>query len=274
MTSARDIDRRFPGVLDGVGIMAGAANVIMQLARRGVGRGVVESTVDSGKLFKHPIKRTRTTLTYLGVALLGTEAEKAAYREAVNGAHRQVRSTEKSPIRYNAFDPELQLWVAACLYWGVADSRHKLRGELPPATAEAMYQWLAPLGTTLQVKQEMWPADLAAFDAYWRENLAKIELDDEVRSYLLAFLGLKFMWRPLRWVFGPFHRFVTIGFLPEELREELGVAWSERQERWFARIIRAIGTVNRFMPRFVRHLPTTIVMWDFRWRLRTQRPLI
>lgn len=33
---------------------AGAANVIMQLSRPGVGHGVVESTVESGNLMKHP----------------------------------------------------------------------------------------------------------------------------------------------------------------------------------------------------------------------------
>ena len=49
-----------------------------------------------------------------------TAEEKLAYRRAVNGAHAQVYSTDESPVEYNAFNPELQLWVAACLYWGFA----------------------------------------------------------------------------------------------------------------------------------------------------------
>jgi DNA-binding transcriptional MerR regulator len=52
----------------GAGPVAGAANVVMQLARPGVGYGVYESRVESGRLHDHPIKRTRTTLTYLAVA--------------------------------------------------------------------------------------------------------------------------------------------------------------------------------------------------------------
>src|SRR5690242_5500778 len=71
---------------------AGAANVIMQLSRPGVGYGVVESKVDSGNLLKHPWKRARTTFQYLAVAILGSPEDRAAYREAVNGAHRHVRS--------------------------------------------------------------------------------------------------------------------------------------------------------------------------------------
>ena len=50
---------------------AGAANVVMQLARPGVGHGGAESKVDSGNLMKHPWKRGRTTTQYLAVAILG-----------------------------------------------------------------------------------------------------------------------------------------------------------------------------------------------------------
>lgn len=92
-----------------------AANVIMQMSWPEVGYGVAESRVESGSLVHHPWKRLRTTAQYLTVAILGTDEEKNAYREAVNVAHRQVRSTDDSPVKYNAFNRELQLWVAACL---------------------------------------------------------------------------------------------------------------------------------------------------------------
>ena len=52
----------------GVALLAGPANVIMQLARPGVGYGVKESRVESGRVDRHPIKRARTTFTYLAVA--------------------------------------------------------------------------------------------------------------------------------------------------------------------------------------------------------------
>jgi uncharacterized protein (DUF2236 family) len=270
----RELDRRYPGLLDGIAVLAGGANVIMQLSWRGVGRGVVESTVESGQLFKHPLKRTRTTMTYLGVALVGTREEKLAYREAVNGAHRHVRSTKRSPVRYDAFDPRLQLWVAACLVYGILDTRRRLRGELPRETLEELYRFLAPLGTTLQVHPEMWPADLAAFETYWDQGLAQIEIDDEVRSYLHAFASLKYLWRPLRYVFGPINRFMTTGFLPEPVRVAMDLAWTEQQQRRFDRILRVLGFANRLLPRRVRQLPNAIVMWDFRRRLRHGAPLV
>lgn len=107
--------------MDGLGLAAGAANIIMQLSWPQVGYGVFESRVESGRLFDHPLKRTRTTLTYLAVAARGTDDEKRLFRDGVNKAHAQVRSTAASPVKYNAFDHELQLWVAACIYRGFED---------------------------------------------------------------------------------------------------------------------------------------------------------
>jgi uncharacterized protein (DUF2236 family) len=136
---------------------AGAANVVMQLSWPEVGHGVVESPVDSGNLLKHPWKRARTTFSYLAVAVLGTDDDRAAFRAAVNGAHQHVRSTPSSPVRYHAFDPTLQMWVAACLFVGLEDSYQLLRGEMTPEQAEQFYRSAWPLGTTLQVTEDQWP---------------------------------------------------------------------------------------------------------------------
>src|SRR3954462_15414404 len=86
--------------LDFWSFAAGAANVVMQLARPGVGYGVVESKVDSGNLLKHPWKRARTTLQYLAVAAMGTDDDRAAFGKAVDGAHRHAKSNPESPVPY------------------------------------------------------------------------------------------------------------------------------------------------------------------------------
>ena len=58
----------------------GPANVVMQLALPAVGYGVMESPVDAGNVFKHPVRRARTTTTYLAVAMLGTDPGTIASR--------------------------------------------------------------------------------------------------------------------------------------------------------------------------------------------------
>ncbi|HEY1439545.1 MAG TPA: oxygenase MpaB family protein, partial [Mycobacterium sp.] len=167
----------------GVTLLAGPANVIMQLARPGVGYGVLESRVESGRADLHPIKRARTTFTYLTVAVAGSDAQKEAFRRAVNRAHAQVYSTPESPVQYHAFDVDLQLWVGACLYKGVVDIYRTFIGELDDEEADRHYREGMTLATTLQVPPEMWPPDRAAFDRYWQESLAKVHIDDAVRDY-------------------------------------------------------------------------------------------
>ena len=75
----------------------------MQLSLPEVGHGVVESKVDSGNLLKHPWKRARTTFQYLAAANLGSAEDRTAVREAVDGAHRHVKSTPRKPAGVQRF---------------------------------------------------------------------------------------------------------------------------------------------------------------------------
>jgi uncharacterized protein (DUF2236 family) len=258
----------------GAGLLGGTANIIMQLARLGVGYGVVESTVDSGRLFLHPVKRTRTTLAYLAVAAIGTDEERKLYRRAVDRSHARVRSTDASPVPYNAFDQDLQLWVAACLYRGFADTYRMFVGQLSPDEAEAFYQDCARLGTTLQLRPERWPANRAAFEEYWAGELDKLHIDDTARDHLDQVVRLRYLPRPLSVLFGPMHRFIATGYLPPRFREQMRLGWSASQQRRFDRLIRATALLVRVSPRPLRRFPFNAVLWDIRRRIRTGRPLV
>ncbi|MBF6346546.1 DUF2236 domain-containing protein [Nocardia cyriacigeorgica] len=271
-TGEFDIRRHIDG---SAALFGAAANVIMQLSHPAVGYGVLESPVDSGKILLHPVKRTRTTLTYLAVAMLGSEDERAAYRAAVNGSHRPVRSTESSPVQYNAFDPRLQLWVAACLYWGGRDLHDRLHGPMDDADADAFYRHAARFGTTLQMPEHLWPADRAAFERYWTENLADTFIDPPVRDMLNAIVDLKMFPRPMRVpAVLRFHRFVTAGLLPPHLREQMGMHWSERDERRLSRFLRGVGAIEARLPVAVRTFPVNAFLADMRLRRRMGRPLV
>ncbi|KAA0021741.1 oxygenase MpaB family protein [Antrihabitans cavernicola] len=258
----------------GAGLLAANANVIMQLARPGVGYGVVESTVESGQVMRHPWKRLRTTVTYLAVATAGTDEERAAFRRAVNGQHRAVKSGADSPVAYNAFDVDLQLWVAACLYRGVMDVGRFLYPNADVTADDEIYQDAARLGTTLQVPQDRWPADRAEFERYWKESLDRILIDEPVRTYLDGLTRQAFLPWPLRVVGGRINRFFTIGFLPEEFREQMRYEWSPQQQRRFDAALRAVALVNRVLPRPIRMFPGNAFLWDMRKRLKSNRPLV
>ncbi|HEY4004852.1 MAG TPA: oxygenase MpaB family protein [Pseudonocardia sp.] len=274
MSEAAGATIRPADVAIGAGLLAGTANVIMQLARPGVGYGVVESRVDSGNLFKHPVKRTRTTLSYLAVTLLGTDEERRRYARAVTRSHARVRSTETSPVSYNAFDPELQLWVAACLYRGFQDTFSLFGSPVEAADWERLYRELAVFGETLQVPAHRWPADTEAFERYWKESLDQVEIDDTVRAYLTDLILLKPFAPPVQLLFRDLNRFVTTGFLTARFREEMRLSWDEARQRRFDRLMRLVRLLVRAAPPRLRAFPFNLVMVDLRWRIRTGRALV
>lgn len=276
LESVKAFDDLLPGMLDSIGIMAGAANVVMQLSHASVGYGVMLSRVKGGALFKQPMRRARTTLTYLAVSMTGTVEEKMAYRKAINQQHMQVKSEPGDRISYDAMNSDLQLWVASCIYFGYADARRKLRPHDPLSAAQEaqFYQLSRALGNTLLVNDDQWPASIEAFDAYFQGGLAKADIDDTLRGYLLAIVHLKFLNPVLRFFFADLNRFLTTGFLPPLLRKQLRLTWSETDERRFHRMVSIIGRINALLPRFIRQLPIDVFMAEFRWRLRTGRPLL
>ena len=254
-------------IMNALGLLPAGANVVMQLARLPIGHAVATSTVTSGALTAHPFKRTRTTLGYVVVSLLGTDEERVALRREVARQHRTVRSAPDAPVAYNAADPELQLWVAACMYRGALDAIRLVDPEAPPALLDELYARCARFATTLQVAPSSWPADRSAFKDYWAEATKLVAMDDLTRRYLWGIASLSFLPRPLGAVLGPLHRVITAGFLPEPFRTELGLAWNPSRERLFHATLRVAAAGNRVLPRVVREFPLNLVLLDARRRL-------
>jgi uncharacterized protein (DUF2236 family) len=268
----------FDNGIPGIALLAGPANVIMQLGHPAVGYGVKESRVESGRIDRHPIKRARTTFTYLAVATRGNVEQQKAFRKAVTAAHAQVFSTEDSPVKYKALDPELQLWVAACLYKGGLDVRRMFIGEMDEDTADEHYRDSMALGTMLQVRPEMWPADRFAFDKYWDEQLEKIHIDDTIREFLypiaVARLGSFRMPWPIQNVNESLALLITTGFLPQRFRDEMKLDWNQVKQREFDALMTAIRLSGNLVPSFVRNFPFNLLLHDVNWRMRTGRPLV
>lgn len=264
----------------GVALLAGPANVIMQLARPEVGYGVLESPVESGRVDRHPIKRARTTFTYLAVSARGSEAQKTAFREAVDEVHRQVRSTDESPVRYNAFDRRLQLWVGACLYKGQVDVHRMFLGEMDDEHADRHYHGEGKaVATMLQVPESMWPPDRAAFDKYWQEQLDHhVHIDGAVRDYLYPIAagrvrGVRLP-APLQHVLDSIALLITTGFLPQRFRDEMRLPWDTGKQWRFDRLMGALRVVNDLLPRFVREFPFNVLLQDLDRRIGTGRRLV
>jgi uncharacterized protein (DUF2236 family) len=151
-------------------------------------------------------------------------------------------------------------------------------GEMDEETAERHYREGVPLGTTLQVPEDMWPADRAAFDQYWQESLEKVHIDDAVREYLWPIAagrvrGVKLP-RRLQSALDNFNLLITTGFLPQQFRDEMQLPWDAARQRRFDRLMRVLSTINHLLPRFIRQFPFNVLLKDVDWRILTGRPLV
>jgi uncharacterized protein (DUF2236 family) len=249
-------------LMNGLALAPAGANVVMQLSLLPVGRGVAESRVSSGALTKHPIKRTRTTLGYIVAVLLGDDEMRDYMRREVNRQHREVHSRDDDVVAYNAFDPELQLWVAACMYRGSLDAVRLVNASLGDDLLDELYEKSSRFASTLQVSRGRWPHDRESFDEYWNEALRALAVDDVTRKYLRDMVRLRFLPPVLNSWLGPLHEFVTAGFLPPLFREQLGLGWSPQRQRSFDTLCRVSVRVHRALPRALREFPLNLVWWD------------
>jgi uncharacterized protein (DUF2236 family) len=231
-------------------LLAGAGRaILLQLADPGVGRGVAEHSTFTDR----PINRLKGTLTYVYAVTYGTEEQVKEVRRRVNRAHVPVRrgADDKSP-GYNAYDPELQLWVTATLYDTALTIIEKIYGPLDDESADAMYQDYAKLGTALQLPPDKWPKDREEFNRYYDERMANLRASD---AAVQVGRGLLYPKRASLWyrAIMPFARFLTAGLLPDHVRQDFGLPWSGRHERRFHRTMKVLAVTYPKLPQGVRH---------------------
>ncbi|MGA9490435.1 MAG: oxygenase MpaB family protein, partial [Mycobacterium sp.] len=130
------------------------------------------------------------------------------------------------------------------------------------------------LGTTLQVRETMWPTDRVAFDDYWKRSLDGLRIDPAVREHLHGVAAMKFLPQPLRALAGPFNLFATTGFLPPEFRALMRLGWSESQQRRFEWLLAALRLADRLIPHQAWIFGYRLYLWDMRFRASRGRRIV
>jgi uncharacterized protein (DUF2236 family) len=154
------------------------------------------------------------------------------------------------------------------------DLVERMHGPLDDDVADALYLHSAHLGTTLQMRPEMWPADRAAFAEYWQDGLDRAHIDPTVRAYLTDLLRLRNVPKPLQWIFADFHQFVATGLLPRQLREQMELEWTASDERRLSMLLLATGVVTRRLPSPLRRFPLNFYLSDVRRRISKGSALV
>ena len=233
-------------------LLAGAGRaILLQIANPAIGHAIAEHSNFSTR----PLDRLRTTMTYVYAVVYGSEEQLAAVTHSVNQAHVHVRRQQDGESKgYNAFDAESQLWVVATLYDTAVTVYERIHGRLDDESADAIYREYSRMGTALQLPEELWPADRAAFRDYWAGCLANLHADDVAigvaRDLLHPTSGAVWLRMAM-----PLARLMTAGLLPESLRKDFRLPWSERRARQFERTMRLLAAGYPLLPQRVRHWP-------------------
>jgi uncharacterized protein (DUF2236 family) len=230
-------------------LAGGGRAILMQIAHPAVGRGVAEHSDFASR----PLDRLHATMTYVYAVVYGTDTQIAEVRRRVNLAHVPVHDgpSDAGPA-YNAFDPDLQLWVAATLYETAVDLYQRIFGPFDDESAERIYREYGVLGTSLQLPAGAWPQDRTAFSDYWNGVLPTLQVTDATRRVAKDLLQPRAVPLWLKAVM-PLARLMTVGLLPEQLRAGFGLAMTQRNERRFRRWLRIMAAVFPRLPARIRH---------------------
>ncbi|MDQ3632797.1 MAG: DUF2236 domain-containing protein [Actinomycetota bacterium] len=178
-----------------------------------------------------PYARLRRTAIVVDEIVWGSRAKADAYTARVRTAHATVRGTiphDAGPFpagtRYAADDPELLLWVLACLV-DAADRLYRgYVGPLARPERDALWQDYRVVGECFGLRPDEMPADIEAFDAYVAATTERLWVTDRARE-----LGRRIVLEvPVPLVALPLREAVnqmTVGLLPARVRKGYGLRW-------------------------------------------------
>lgn len=241
------------------------AALALQVAHPAVAAGV-----DTYSVFRtDPWGRAERSLRSLQLWVYGGEAAAQEGRR-LRILHRTIRGTDTRGRAYHALAPDTYAWVHAT---GFPVYRHAVRYLFRPLTEEQERQlyaeWLR-VGRILGLRDRELPQTVEEFWPSYRAVLAdELECTVVVRDLVAVDLpvpapdrgpaGLRFLTRALWPLLRPallrFRRFVTIGLMPPEAREAIGLEWTDAQERRLRRFCGVVRTVVPLLPERLRYLP-------------------
>jgi uncharacterized protein (DUF2236 family) len=231
-------------------LLGGGRALILQVAHPKVAAGVAEFS----SFREDPWGRLYRTLEVTLRIVFGDPETSRAASEGLRRAHRRVEGKDDRDEPYRALDPELLLWVHATLIDTSLTIYERYVAALTPRERSLYYEEMKDLGEAYSIPRDAMPANHAAFGRYWASMLAgglrRTEITREVADAVLQPDLPRVAWPATEAI-----RLVTVGTLPEPLRDELGLDWGPGRERLLAASGLAIRRLMPALPALFRRFP-------------------
>jgi len=214
--------------------LSGARALLVQAAHPVAFEGFFAQT---GSL-DEPYERLARTARVLDLIGFGTRAQADRATRRVRAIHRRVRGRLARPAGpypagtpYAADDPELLLWILACLADSALVVYERYVRRLSVAEREAYWKDYRVIGGLFGLEASQMPADHEGLRAYMREKIDSGELyvTDAARE-----LGIQIVLRPpVPLAARPLlelANFATVGLLPARIRRDYRLGWDPARE--------------------------------------------
>ena len=226
-------------VLREASVMVGGVRALLLHAAHPL---VIAGARQTGMYERDPWKRLERTLRLTFTVVFGSSAEAAAASKRIDDVHRGIKGVDPvTGLRYDARDPELLLWVHACLVASFLELERRSVGRLDDAGRQRFHEeqmlTVAPLG----LPPERIPPTVAALDGYIQQVidsgiLRRTDGAEQVAALVRdppRQVPRRRLWRLVS--------FLAFHTLPPELRALYGV----RHRWWHELALRTVCALSR-----------------------------
>lgn len=232
-------------------LFGGARALLMQAAHPLVLAGARQT----GFYERDPWKRLERTLQLTFTITFGTRREAMEAVRRINVVHQDVHGIDPvTGLAYDAMDPDLLLWVHACLVDSQLLFERLTVGKLDDEGRERYHREQMLGAELLGLHRGRIPPSVSGLGAYVDEVVAsgilRVTEDTLKVAHLIRSPPPDVPWRPvLRQV--AWWAFAT---LPEPLRAEYGVAWSSLKELRLRTSLRSLKLLRPLLPGRLREI--------------------
>ncbi|MBI4260805.1 MAG: DUF2236 domain-containing protein [Actinobacteria bacterium] len=232
-------------------LFGGARALLMQAAHP----LVIAGARKSGFYENDPWRRLERTLVLTYALTFGTRAEALAAADRINAVHRTVRGVDEvTGLPYDAFDPELLLWVHACLVDSALLFERLTVGRLDDDARQRFHEEQMLAAELLGLPGDRMPPTVAGLREHVDDVVGsgRLVVTDSARRVAELFRDPppEAEWRPVLravawWAFGT---------LPEPLRTRYGVRWNGMREAGLRASLAALRWLRPAIPTRYRHI--------------------
>jgi len=229
--------------------------ILLQMAHPLIAAGVVDhSHFRSGA--REAALRLRGTIRSMLALAFGDPVAYAKSIATIRAIHTRVHGRLKQPTGvfpagapYSAEDPALVLWVHATFMESAVLVYERLIAPVSEADRDRYCDEGAGVAIALGARTHDVPRDWRSLESYLAAEYASGRIAVGVDARLIAdavmFPPMSLLTGAPAWI----NRVVTVGLLPETVRDQYHYRWDAKRERQFERTIRSMRAIRRVLPR-------------------------